>query len=192
LRVALVLAAGASRRFGRRDKLKEKLGGRTLLEHAFARAKAARCVRVIVVDPAAGTTKLGLGASLRVGLKALRPVEREVLIFLADMPFAIARRMRLVAGFDAVRPGAMGHPMLVRAEVARRFAKVGDKGLAASLPRDRVKIVRGCEGNLLDIDTPAALRRLRHRIAAPGGAFRLCNREGRCSKQLSGSRLPRR
>ena len=104
----------------------------------------------------------GLGASLAAGLKALRPIEREVLIFLGDMPFAEAPRgMRLAVGDEAVRPvyrGEPGHPMMVRAGAARSAKISGDQGLAGKL---RVTMVRGGAGNLIDVDTMVALRRAR-------------------------------
>lgn len=184
----LLLAAGASRRFGGRDKLRARLLGRPLIAHALCRAREAAAGRVILVAPAAlwprdgnvlgvrpREARLGLGASLLAGLAALRPIEREVLILLADMPFACApRRLRLRPGEDAARPvhrGLPGHPMLVRADIARRLAAKADRGLAQSLAADRVALVAGDAGHLLDIDTPRALGRARRRIAGAGRAF---------------------
>ena len=172
MRAAILLAAGASRRFGSRDKLKARLGRRNLLEHTLANARASGACRVILVTAArvrlAGVTHVhavrareGLSFSLSAGLAALRPIEREVLIFLADMPFASAPRLRLAAGVDAVRPrfrGQPGHPLLVRAAVAKARLGRGDKGLAGAL---RVRFVPGTAAHLIDIDTPEALRRAR-------------------------------
>jgi molybdenum cofactor cytidylyltransferase len=172
MRAAIVLAAGASRRFGRRDKLKARLGGRSLLDLAVANARACGACRVLLVSAArrrlAGVTHIqaahareGLSASLAAGLAALRPVEREILIFLADMPFACAPRLRLAAGVDAVRPcfrGQPGHPLLVRAAVAKARLGRGDKGLAGAI---RARFVAGTAAHLIDIDTPDALRRAR-------------------------------
>jgi len=174
VRAAILLAAGASRRFGSRDKLKAKLDGRSLLDHAIANARASGARRIILVTnrPTCrpGTTNVrarrareGLSASLAAGLAALRPIEREVLIFLADMPFARAPQIRLVAGVDAVRPhfgGQPGHPMLVRSAVAKSRLRRGDAGLARALcPR----LVQGTVAHLLDVDTRDALHRLRLR-----------------------------
>ena len=140
--------------------------------------------------------RIGMGASLVAGLAALRPIEREVLIFLADVPFAgMPYGLRVRSGFDAVRPihrGEPGHPLLVRTVVARRLARRGDKGVAGAIARDRLQVVPGTLGNILDIDTPAALSRLRRRIATTGGAFRLQNKDLGCSKSLNGSRRSRR
>jgi molybdenum cofactor cytidylyltransferase len=172
MRAAIILAAGASRRFGRRDKLQARLGGRTLLEHVIAHARASGARRILLVGgkrhgirglvalrPPPGRKRLS--ASLAKGLGALRPVEREVLVFLADMPFAHAPRMQLRQGFDAVRPafrGAPGHPVLMRTQAARAALGSGDAGLGGRL---RTAFVPGTPAHLIDIDTPEALRRLR-------------------------------
>jgi len=169
VRAAIILAAGASRRFGRRDKLRERLAGLRLLDHAIANARASGAQRVLLVSSvpisAQGVTPVraraarsGLSASLAAGLAALRPVEREALIFLADMPFARAPRLRLRPGEEAVRPawrGQPGHPMLVRVGVAKTRLGKGDKGLGGTL---RTAFVRGSSGHVLDIDTPFTLR----------------------------------
>ncbi len=172
MRAAILLAAGASRRFGGRDKLKARLGGHSLLELAVANARTSGACRIILVSAArvrlAGVTHVhaaraheGLSASLSAGLAALKPIEREVLIFLADMPFASAVRLRLAPGIDAVRPyfrGVPGHPMLVRSAIAKARLGQGDKGLAGALSP---AFARGTVGNIIDIDTPDALRRVR-------------------------------
>jgi molybdenum cofactor cytidylyltransferase len=173
MRAAIILAAGASRRFGRQDKLRTRLHGRPLLDHAIARAheSGARSIVVVVSRPidARGVRKVrianpqnGLSFSLSAGLKALRPIDREALIFLGDMPLAQAPAMRLRPGIDAVRPshrGLPGHPMLVRTCAARRALASGDSGLAGKL---RTAIVRGFSGNVLDVDTRTMLRRVRY------------------------------
>lgn len=175
MRAAILLAAGSSRRFGHADKLRALLGGRSLLERAVANARAARAHRLIVVVqrplrlPGAAVVRAdraryGLAESLKAGLAALRPIEREALIFLADMPFARAPRMRLQPGRDAVRPvfaGKPGHPMLVRIAAARAREMRGDRGLGGSLS---AALVRGTRANLFDIDTRAALRAARLRF----------------------------
>ena len=172
-----MLAAGSSKRFGG-AKLLARLHGRPLLLHAIDRARETGAARILVVAGArwARIARLtdrdvilvrarrhaeGLSASLAAGLAALRPIDRELILFLADMPFARMPRMRLRPGIDAIRPevaGKPGHPMLVRATVARRLGGKGDRGLAAMLDHRRIGAVRGCLGNIVDIDTRAALR----------------------------------
>lgn len=169
MRAAILLAAGASRRFGRRDKLREMLAGRPLLDHAVAQARGSGAQRILLVtcrpQPVRGVTtvrvrhpRAGLSSSLAAGLAALRPIEREVLIFLADMPFAHAPRLRLRAGIEAIRPhfrGQPGHPILVRAGAAKQGLGGGDKGLRAIL---RTAFVRGGWHHVFDVDTVDALR----------------------------------
>ena len=180
MRAAILLAAGASRRFGQRDKLREKLAGRRLIDHAIAHARASGVRRVLlvtsmpvqvrgVIPVRARDARSGMAASLAAGLAALRPIEREVLIFLADMPFARAPRLRLRPGMDAVRPvfeGQPGHPMLVRASVAKARVGKGDTGFGRTL---RTAFVRGSRDHVLDIDTPHALGIARRQGSRGGG-----------------------
>ncbi|MBW8743420.1 MAG: NTP transferase domain-containing protein [Sphingomonas sp.] len=155
MRAAIILAAGASRRFGPRDKLKD------------ARASGAWRILLVTSGPIsardvsrvpARNARSGLSASLAAGLAALRPIEREALIFLADMPFARAPRLRLGPGMEAIRPafrGQPGHPMLVRARIAKDRLGKGDTGLGRAL---RTAFVPGSPGHVFDVDTIAALR----------------------------------
>jgi molybdenum cofactor cytidylyltransferase len=186
MRAAILLAAGGSRRFGRGDKLMAMLAGRPVLLRALACARASGAARIIVVVPSAGgrvgrqigrqsgVTRVvarrhrdGLAASLAAGLRALRPIEREALVFLGDMPFASAPRgIRLRPGQDAVRPihaEEPGHPMLVRSAAARAACVSGDRGLGAVL--ERIGRVRGMPGCLTDLDTRTALAKARRWIA---------------------------
>jgi len=172
VRAAILLAAGASRRFGRRDKLQARLGSRSLLDHALGNVRESGACRIILVSVhpkrIPGTTPVrapratgSLSASLAAGLAALRPIEREALIFLADMPYAQAPRLRLLVGAKAVRPrfrGFPGHPVLVHVAAARAALAQGEAGLGRSL---RMAYAPGSAGHLIDIDTPAALRRVR-------------------------------
>ena len=178
MRAAIVLAAGASRRFGRGNKLLAEIGGRAVLAHVIARARGA-AGRVIVVtghDRARvsrvarrGGVELvhapdrarGLSASLAAGLARLRPLDREVLLFLGDMPFVPNPRRWRRHGADAVRPGTNGHPVLLSAAFLRSAALSGDRGLGPALARARVRQVGIVPGALADLDTPAALRRVR-------------------------------
>ena len=187
MRAAIVLAAGRSRRFGATDKLLAALHGKPLLRHAIDRARGGGGGRLLVVTSSARTARLvrgvrdvvavrardadaGLSASLKAGLAALRPIEREVLVFLGDMPFAaVPRTMRVRAGSNGARPvwrGAPGHPLLVR--VAGRAG--GGSARRSGARRDgrhRERAGAGA-GKLVDIDSPAALRRARIAASSPG------------------------
>ncbi|NIJ09064.1 molybdenum cofactor cytidylyltransferase [Sphingomonas vulcanisoli] len=203
MRVALLLAGGEGRRFGRRDKLLEHVGGEPLLAHALRAARAGAQRTILVLPPGfarrralvkrlrwpglmirtAPDARAGIGASLSAGLRALRPVDHEAVIFLADMPFARSGRHRLTAGCDALRPiwaGQPGHPVLVRTAAIRGWTVPSEAGLAALLDRRQIAEVAGSEGCIIDIDTPAALRRLRYRIATRAGAFRMAKGSYRC------------
>jgi CTP:molybdopterin cytidylyltransferase MocA len=179
LRVAVILAGGRSRRFGKGDKLTSRLWGRPLIEHALDRARESGAHRLILVVGGrvlvrsgprltvirSRSSAEGMGGSLRAALRHVRPVEREVLVFLADMPFAHAgATLRIPPGAQAVRPvfrGLPGHPLLVRAAALSEVSLSGDRGLAGALDRRRIASVEGDAGNVLDIDTRVALRRVR-------------------------------
>ena len=203
MRVALLLAAGEGRRFGRRDKLLETLGGRPLLMWSLRAAREGGLRTILVLPPGfarrralvarvrwpglivrtAFDARRGIGASIAAGVRVMRPIDREAMIFLADMPFARAHSGRLKAGCDAVRPmdkGRPGHPVLARVSAMRGLEGHPETGLNGFIRRDRLTMLRGGKRNVLDIDTPAALIGLRRRIAARGGAFRFTNEERRC------------
>ncbi|MET0270364.1 MAG: NTP transferase domain-containing protein, partial [Sphingomonas sp.] len=105
--------------------------------------------------------RAGLSESLRAGLAALRPGEREIYVFLGDMPAVpplLARRLARAMKPDvaAVRPvhrGQPGHPVLLRRPSPAAIAALsGDRGL--SPPRHLVRIVPAGRGALVDIDKP--------------------------------------
>lgn len=190
MRAAILLAAGSSRRFGRRNKLLAPLGTRPLLGHALVAARKAVEGRVIVVTGAdrANVVRVvrsmrlpgvrlvhaarhgeGMGASLAAGLAELRPIERQFFLFLGDAPFVAKGLPRaliraLGPGTDAVRPmhrGVPGHPVLVRTAIARQAALKGDRGLGPLLRRARVRMIAAGPQAVGDIDTPVALARAR-------------------------------
>ena len=96
-RVGLLLAAGASRRFGPQDKLLAPLRGRPLVDHAAATMRAVPLdLRIAVVASAAVAARLegfrivtvapgGQAESLRAGVEAAGGADR-LLIALGDMP----------------------------------------------------------------------------------------------------------
>ncbi|MEO1469901.1 MAG: molybdopterin-binding/glycosyltransferase family 2 protein, partial [Pseudomonadota bacterium] len=143
---ALLMAAGASRRMGGRDKLVEDAAGRPAIRVAAEALAGSGADEVIVVlapgndarraaleglavrvieNPRAAE---GMGTSLAAGMAAIDPVADAVLVALADMPDLEARdHARLIAGFDpeegreivraAADDGTPGHPVLF----GRRF-----------------------------------------------------------------------
>ncbi len=192
MRVAILLAAGNSRRFGAANKLFARYRGRTLLAHAITVARRAPAQRLIVVTGAqrarvadavhriepraclvhAQAHDEGMGASLRAAAHALRPIDREAFVFLADMPWLpveMAGRLVRSAAKEAgvARPawrGRPGHPVLLRGRaLAMLAAAKGDEGpgrrgdaRVALLPADRRCVA--------DVDHPVALGRAPPRL----------------------------
>ena len=163
MRAAIVLAAGAGRRFGGPPKPLALRAGRSLLAHALDAARAAPAARVILVvgrqaaRVAAAARAVapdvtivhargwrqGHEHSLSAGVKALWPVERRAFVFLADMPAVppgLARRLqRQGSPARASHRGKPGHPVLLdRAALARARAGTSLRGLPmAMLAADR-------------------------------------------------------
>ncbi len=178
MRVAVVLAAGSSRRWGPGNKLFDRRGGRTLLARVLALTRRAPVERVIVVIGwqsarvarevhrqarnarviRARDHREGLGASVRAAARALRPVDRAVLLFLGDMPWIdprLAARLLRVPG-AVVRPawrGRPGHPVVLRGDgIAALAGAHGDRGPARGLASVTVAADRRCTA---DRDHPA-------------------------------------
>jgi molybdenum cofactor cytidylyltransferase len=159
---AVVLAAGASSRFGEDNKLASDLGGRSLLARVVDAALASRLSSVtVVVSPAsqflleefagAGITVVvndniaaGMSRSLALGIQSLPDTVDGAIILLADMPFVSAGIIdALVAGFsgdqsgDIVVPvsgGRRGNPVLWSASYFEEIKGLsGDRGARALL-----------------------------------------------------------
>jgi CTP:molybdopterin cytidylyltransferase MocA len=175
---AIVLAAGASRRFGDEPKQLAPLGGTPLLEHALA-ALAGVDPRVVVLGHAAEEIAAGVdlhgarpvvcadwergqAASLRCGIAALGDVDA-ALVVLGDQPgltpaavaAVIAARPTARAAYD----GRPGHPVLLgRALLDRAGELTGDEGFRALLDGARTVEV-GHLADPADIDTREELAR---------------------------------
>jgi CTP:molybdopterin cytidylyltransferase MocA len=185
----LLLAAGASTRFGATKQLVE-LDGRPLLEHSIRALTAAPVGRVVVVlganaaeviarvDPHGADFRVcerwdeGQSASLACGLAALSDCEA-VVITLGDQPRMSPEAIRRVIdaraeGIDAVRAtyaGEPGHPVLLEQRLFDRMRDVtGDHGARNLLLSVRTREV-ACDdlGGGEDVDTPAQLDALRTR-----------------------------
>ena len=152
--VALVLAAGRGRRFTGGTKQLATVGGRPLVAHAVATARAAGVDRVVVVgghdgDAVAGAVRIedddaeivsnpehaaGQSTSLAVGIRAVARDDRArvAVVLLADQPGVGTEAVRAVAA--AVRDGASaarasyvdgpGHPIAFSHEVFDRLTAV--------------------------------------------------------------------
>lgn len=211
---ALILAAGAGRRFGG-GKLLADLGGAPVIQRV-AEAVAGGCefaeiVLVTGADDAAVRAVLsdlplriilspdwakGIAATLRTGIAALAPSAEGVCVFLGDMPLVPVHLCRELtekaarAGY-AARPrveGKPGHPVaFTRAAFADLLALEGDQG-ATALLRARPDAIAYCDtaerGALLDIDTPDDL-------AAADRAWNACATSATSDSVTSRGALPK-
>ena len=167
---ALVLAAGAARRFGG-GKLDTMFRGRPLIDWAVTAALATRVERVTIVLgaeadrlraalPDTGGPRLrtclcsnwdeGLSASLRCGLASLPDDARALLIFLGDMPHVSSELAdQLLASVLDGAPAALpvwqdqpGHPVAIGAELFPALRSLtGDSG-AGRMLRNVPNVVR--------------------------------------------------
>jgi CTP:molybdopterin cytidylyltransferase MocA len=154
----LILAAGASRRFGRQPKLLAELEGRPLLEHAIraqcATPQLARVVVVLGADAAQIAAAIDFGraeaviceqwrqgqsSSLRCGLAQLSHATK-VIVTLADQPLitpaVIARLLDARSGARAIYHGRPGHPVVLGRDQIRAIERLtGDRGARELLTR---------------------------------------------------------
>jgi molybdenum cofactor cytidylyltransferase len=182
----LVLAAGASTRFGAQKQLAE-LDGAPLLEHALRAMRAAPVGRVVVVlgsaaDEIAAQVNLhgadplvcarweeGQSASLACGLAELAECEA-VVVTLGDQPRISPDAIRRVIagrnGASAIRAtynAKPGHPVLLERDLFEPLRDVtGDKGARNLLLSVPVRDIP-CDdlGGGADVDTRAELDALR-------------------------------
>ena len=182
---AILLAAGASRRFGADDKLVAPLAGEPLALHMARRIVELAPGRLIAVCPdedgalarqlamlgfeivANPDSERGLSHSLSCGIAAAtRGPEMAALICLADMPFVSIGHLRsLIARFDAADApvvassngtASMPPALFARSHFDRLRATDGDRGGKALLI-DAV-LVRAGAHELADIDRPEDIR----------------------------------
>ncbi|MEO6716074.1 MAG: nucleotidyltransferase family protein [Novosphingobium sp.] len=180
---AIVLAAGAGRRFGG-NKLSSSFKGEPLLAHTLRAASAAPVSRVIVVCPPAFDTAAWpdvetvriaspeLSASLKAGVAAAEGADG-FFIFLGDMPLVpldIAAELAANLGKNlAAMPrwqGQPGHPVLLSVRALPMIAGLeGDQGAGPLLKgREDVAFVDCAdEGVMLDVDRAEDIARLENR-----------------------------
>ena len=178
---AVILAAGASSRFGSPKQL-ARVGSCTMLEAVIATAHEAGLDPVIAVVPPGiavppdvvpeinAAPERGLSHSLRLGLAALPPEIGAAVVLLGDQPTLRAATVREIvdaahAGGPIVAAtvgGRIGPPVLVRREAfgLAEHAR-GDEGLRSILAR-RPELVTAVDvgRHAPDVDTPADLERL--------------------------------
>jgi molybdenum cofactor cytidylyltransferase len=185
---AIVLAAGASTRFGSPKQL-VRVAGRPLLHSALARAAdvAGSAVSVVLGAHAAELTPLlthsqalivinrdwreGIASSIRAGVSRLPPSCNAVLLMLADQAAVTAEDLkRLVSAWRrqpdyivAARYGmTTGVPAVFpRSAFSDLAALRGDTGARALLQRNPDRVVRvPMASAAIDIDTPEDLLKI--------------------------------
>ena len=195
----LLLASGASRRFGS-DKLLADLAGRPVVRWSAEALDSAVDSLVVVVPPGSPALRdalsdldadfvenpsahEGMASSIRAGVAALPREAEAVVIALGDQPTLDPGVVRRVVAAWRDAPGkaravtasytdGRGHPTLFAAELfPSLLALAGDRGardLLASLG-DSLALVEAAGARPADVDTPAALERLRADM--PPGSF---------------------
>lgn len=185
---AVVLAAGASTRFGSPKQL-VRLDGRPLLHRAAARAAqvAGQSVTVVLGAHAAELAPLlrhtsatvvvnrdwseGLASSIRIGIAHVPASADGVLLMLADQAAVTAEDLKRLVGLWRRQPhliaaaryeGTVGVPAVFpRSELSALAALRGDRGARSLLARrpDHVAAIELANA-AIDIDTPEDLLRL--------------------------------
>lgn len=185
---ALVLAAGASTRFGSPKQL-VRLQGRPLLHRAVANAAeiAGQAVIVVLGAHAAELAPLlrhstasvivnrdwseGLASSIRAGIAHLPPSCDGVLLLLADQAAVTVEDLRRLVGVWRRQPeyivasryeATIGVPAIFpRADFPQLASLRGDRGARDLLRRAQHRVVALALANAgIDIDTPEDLLRL--------------------------------
>jgi molybdenum cofactor cytidylyltransferase len=182
---AVVLAAGASRRYGS-PKLLAMVDGRTLLQHATELALDAGLRPVVVVvpvwlaRPASWTgdalrwvrnpfPERGMSLSLRLGFGALGDEPAAAVVLLGDQPRVPAATLSAILAARGERPvvaaeagGVLAPPVLLeRSHFPLVEQLAGDTGLRGVL-REQAELVRAVpvHAHPTDIDTPDDLARI--------------------------------
>jgi molybdenum cofactor cytidylyltransferase len=185
---AIVLAAGASTRFGSPKQL-VRIGGRPLLHSVVTRTSAIAGNALIVVL-GAGAAQLapllkhspgsvvvnrqwreGLASSIRAGVARLPPTCAGVMLVLADQAAVSTDDLKRLAGTWRRRPrsvvaalygGTIGAPAIFPRSSFTELASLrGDSGAQAILRRSADRLIRvPMPAAELDLDTPEDLLRL--------------------------------
>lgn len=187
---ALILAAGASRRFGS-PKAALRIGSRTMAQIVADTATAAGLSPIVVVAPrwlavpATATAvrndepERGMSRSLRLGLAAIPPDADAVAILLADQPTVRVEHLRALDGSRGATPvvatragGVLGPPALLERDAFGLVGDiVGDEGLRGLLRADPSLVTAVDHGPIPDVDTPADLEAITEACHGCGARF---------------------
>ena len=219
MNVAIILAAGESRRMGEPKQLLP-FGDKTMLQcviDAFDSPKidqtlvvlgykaddiAQRITATVVRNP---NHARGMFTSVQAGLRALPKKAKLVLIAVGDQPrLKRATVEKLVETFERKKHkllipsihGRQGHPLLLSARYVNEILVMDGtltlKHFLANHPDDIARLVVDDEGVLVDIDTPADYRRVVGRVSPRGAGTRnLPRRLRRLSLVWAGEGHPR-
>jgi len=186
----IVLAAGRSMRMGGANKLIADIDGTPMVRRVVAAALASKAAPVLVVTGhmAAEVSAVlagldvtivanphyatGLASSLKAGVRALPSPCNGALILLGDMPRITKEHLdTLIAAHTSdaivvpVHEGRQGNPVLWPAkyltEIMQLVGDAGAKRLIATHAAHVREVDLGTNEIFVDVDTPAALARLR-------------------------------
>lgn len=179
--LALVLAAGFSRRFGADKRAARLADGRTLLESVVQAIDIAgldcvvaqnsdRCLQLaaaLTLTIPATVAVRGMGASLAAAVEQL-PADANLIVCLADMPFVLPSTYAVIAA--AIRPGRIvcprhdgkrGNPVGFSSSFRRALMQLdGDRGARDLLQEcsDRIDFIEVDDPGIhRDIDLPQDL-----------------------------------
>ncbi len=187
---AIILAAGASTRFGS-PKVAHRIGSRTMLEVVIDAAVGAGLSPVIVVAPSwvgvpesvtvvrNDAPERGMSRSLRLGIAAVPPSAEAAVILLADQPTVDVDHIRCLDGWRGGTPvvatradGVLGPPVLLeRAAFPLVEALVGDAGLREVLIADPTLVTTVDHLPLPDVDTVRDLRAITEPCPGCGAGY---------------------
>jgi CTP:molybdopterin cytidylyltransferase MocA len=182
---AVILAAGASRRFGS-AKHEVRIGSRTMVDIVVDTATAAGLAPVIVVAPSSlavpesalavrnDAPEEGLSRSLHLGIAAVPASAEAAIVLLADQPTVSVEQLRALDGWRGGTPvvatrseGVLGPPVLLEREGFPLVDAVrGDVGLRDLLRTDPSLVTAVDHEAAPDVDTPSDLEAITE--ACPG------------------------
>lgn len=183
----ILIAAGASRRFGDGDKLMADYHGKPLAAYAlesYGRLPAAD--KILVLRPQTEVSKLpqaavfthvfneqaalGMGASIAAGMRMVTACDA-VCIALADMPAikpqTIAALLQAAATTDKTiiipeNANGSGHPVIFKhthfADLRQLNGDIGGRDIIKANPQDVLRLPVADDGIHIDIDRPDDLR----------------------------------
>lgn len=176
---AVILAAGASKRFGSL-KAAARIGSRTLVEIAVDTATAAGLSPVIVVAPSAldvpesaeavrnDVPDRGMSRSLRLGIAAVPPDADGAVVLLVDQPTVDVGHLLTLDGWRGGTPvvatrsdGVLGPPILIEREGFDLVESIdGDAGLRDLLRADPSLVTAVDHAGMPDVDSAEDINRI--------------------------------